>query len=157
MCHRSSALSVTFDRALETFTFGDCCRIDVISLCEDISFDLLSKSIFLCIVKSKFFYISFSGYACFVKVAFFSFCHTVSVCDRFSSASVFCDNLIFLVNISNLHGAVAIVLNCFNLCNHTRSSLQNCYRNQNSVFVIEDLSHSNFCSQNSFLHYKYLL
>lgn len=86
-----------------------------------------------------------------------SFCHTVSVCNRFSSASVFCDNLIFLVNISNLYGAVAIVLNCFNLCNYTRSSLQNCYRNQNSVFVIEDLSHSNFCSQNSFLHYKYLL
>src|SRR5699024_8362530 len=53
MSHRSSALAVTLDRALESFTFGDCCRIDVVAFREDISLDLLRQCIFLCIVKSE--------------------------------------------------------------------------------------------------------
>ena len=157
VCHRSSALIVTLDCSLETFTFGDCCCIYLISCCEDISFDFLSQCIFFSIFKSEFFYISLSGNTCFVKVSFFCFCHTISVCNLFFTALVFCDNLFFLVNKSDLNCFVTVILNCFNLCYYTWSSLQYSYRNQDSCLFIEDLSHSDFCSQNSFLHYNYLL
>ena len=80
-----------------------------------------------------------------------------SVCNLFFTALVFCDNLFFLVNKSDLNCFVTVILNCFNLCYYTWSSLQYSYRNQDSCLFIEDLSHSDFCSQNSFLHYNYLL
>jgi len=146
VCHRSSALAMTLNRTLETFTFGNSSCVNLVACCKDISFNFLSKCILFSIFKSEFFYISLSGYACFIKMTFFSFCHTVSVSDGLLTTVVFCDNLFFLVNISNLYCTVAVILNCLNLCNYTRASLQNCYRNQNSVFFIEDLSHSNFCS-----------
>ena len=75
VCHRSSALAVTLDRALEAFTFGNRRCIYMISCRKDISLDLLSKCIFLCVVKSELFYISLSGYACLVEVALLSLCH----------------------------------------------------------------------------------
>ena len=62
-----------------------------------------------------------------------------------------------LVIETELNGVVTVVFNRLHLCYHARTSLKDCYRDQTSVFVVEDLSHSNFCSQNSFLHYNYLL
>src|SRR5699024_10455861 len=146
VCHRSSALAVTLDRALEAFTFGNRRCIYMISCCKDISLDLLSKCIFLCVVKSELFYISLSGYACLIEVALLSLCHTISVCDLLLAAVVFCDDLFFLVNKANLNCAVAVVLDCLDLRYHARACLKDSYRNQDSVLFIEDLSHSNFCS-----------
>ena len=40
--HRSSGLSVTFDRALESFTFACCCYVNLVTGFKDICFDFLS-------------------------------------------------------------------------------------------------------------------
>ncbi|MNO05151.1 hypothetical protein D3C81_2264260 [compost metagenome] len=55
------------------------------------------------------------------------------------------DKLFSLINETYLYCIVAVVLNCFNLCNYTGASLENCYRSQYSVFI-EDLCHSDLGS-----------
>ncbi len=71
-------------------------------------------------------------------------CYTVTVNNFFLSAFVFVDDLVFLVNETNLNSFISVILNSLDLCYSTRSCLKNCYRSKCSVFV-EDLSHSDFC------------
>ena len=53
----------------------------------------------------------------------FSFVYTMSVSDFFFAVGIFVDNFFFLVNETNLYCAVTIVLNGFDLCYYTRTSL----------------------------------
>jgi len=156
MCHRSSVLIVSLDRALESFTFRDCSCIDLVASLKDISFDFLSQCIFISVLKFELCHVSFACNTSFCKMSLLSLCHTVTMNDFFFTIFVFVNCLIFLVNKTNLYCTVSIILYSLDLCYYTRTSLKNCYRSQYSVFV-EDLSHSDLRSQNSFLHYNYLL
>ena len=144
MLHRSSVLTKSLDRTLETFTFGNCGSINLVACCEDISFNLCTESIFFCIFKFEFSYISLGCRAGFLEMSLHSLVYAVCVNDFFLSACIFVDDLVFLVNEANLYCAVTVIFNCFNLCYYTRSCLKNGYGNKNTVFV-EDLSHSDFC------------
>src|SRR5699024_2960808 len=145
MSHGSSVLSVSLDRALEAFTLGDSCGVYFIANLKDISFDLLCWSILLCVLKSELLYVSLSRNTGFCEMSLLSLCQAVAVNDLFLAAFIFVDDLVLLVNKSNLNCIVTVILNCLNLCYYTRTSLKNCYRCQHAVFV-EDLCHSDFCS-----------
>ena len=117
MSHRSSVLAKSLNCALETFTFGNCCCIDLVAFCEDISFNYICKVVFLSIVKFELANESLTGYACFVKVTFLCFVYTMSVSDFFFTIGIFVNNFLFFVNETNLYSAVSIVINSFDLCN----------------------------------------
>ena len=129
MSHRSSALTVSLDSALESFTFGNGGHIDLVTSDKDVSFDFLAQCIVFCIFQFELSDVSLVGYASFVKVSF----------------QRFVDQFFSLVSKTNLYCAITVVLNSFNLCNNNRTSLQYCYGSKHSVFV-EDLSHSDFGS-----------
>ena len=78
--------------------------------------------------------------------------HAMSVHDFLLSALVLVYNLVFLLYKADLNCLVTIIFLCLDLCHDTRTSLKYGYRNQRTVFV-EDLSHSDFCSQYRFLHF----
>ena len=145
MSHRSSVLAMSLDSALESFTFGNSGCIHFISGSKNICFDFLSRCIFGCIVKFEFPYISLAGNSGFIEVALLSLLNTMSVNNFFLTALVFVDCSFFLVYISNLYGAVAIVVNGLDLGYYTGAGLKYGYRNQGTIFI-ENLSHSDFGS-----------
>ena len=121
--HRSSVLTKSLDRALETFTFGNSSCVYFVAFCEDISFDLICKFVICSVLESEFANKSLAAYASFVKVTFLCFVHTMSVSDFFFACCIFADNFFFLINKTNLHCTVTIVLYGFNLSNVAWSSL----------------------------------
>ena len=129
MSHRSSALSKSLNSALETFTFGDSSCVYLIASSEDISFDFVFYVVLFRILKTELSNESLVRYASLVKVTLYRLVY------KFLS----------LINKANLYSFVSIVLLCLNLCHYARTSLKNCYRNKNA-FIVEDLSHSDFCS-----------
>ena len=58
-------------------------------------------------------------------------CYTVTVNDFFLSTFVFVDDLVFLVNESNLYSFVTVILYSLDLCYYTRTSLKYSYRCKN--------------------------
>ena len=127
--HRTSVLSMSLDCTLESFTFGNSGCINFVSSCKYISFDLASKCIFLCVVKSELSDISLAGNACLIEVSFQCLVYAMSVNDFFLSVLIFVNDSFLLVNKANLYCAVTVVFCGLNLCYHTRSSLKYCYRN----------------------------
>ena len=127
--HRTSVLSMSLDCTLESFTFGNSGCINFVSSCKYISFDLASKCIFLCVVKSELSDISLSGYTSFCKMSHLSLVNAMSVNDFFLSVLVLVDDSFLLVNKANLYCAVTVVLCGLHLCYYTRSSLKYCYGN----------------------------
>ena len=109
--HRSSGLSMSFDCALETFTFADCSCVNFVSCCKNIAFDFLSECHFFSTFQFKFSYESFVGDTSFIKVSF----------------NRFVNKFFSLVSETNLYCTVTIIVLCFNLCYHTWTSLQYSY------------------------------
>ena len=155
MSHRSSVLSKSLDCALEALTFGDCGSVYLIACSEDVSFDLCTKGVLLSVLKLELSYISLGAYASLLEVALLCFVNTMSVYDLLLAAGILVNNLILLVNEAYLYSTVAIILHGLYLSNHAGTSLKHGYGNEHAIFI-EDLSHSNFCCQNCFLHF-YLL
>ena len=143
--HRSSVLSESLNRTLESLTFGNRRRIDLISRCKDIRFDLAARRIFFRIVKLELSYISFGRYAGLFKVSLHGFGNAVSVDYFFLTGRIFVDDSVFLINKANLNRTVTVILYSLDLCYNAGSCLKYGNRNQGSVFV-EDLSHSDFGS-----------
>src|SRR5699024_146422 len=105
--HGSSGLSVSLDRALETFTFGDCSCVDVIACSKDISFDFLSNFIFCSVLESELLQESLYRNVFFVKMSFCRFVY----------------QLLSDIAVSNLDCSVSVVLFGFHLSNNTGTSL----------------------------------
>ena len=143
--HGSSVLAESLDSALETFTLGNGCCIDLVAFSEDVCFDFLSKSVFGSILELK---LSDKTLACcsgFFEMSLHSLCCAVSMDDFLFAFSVFVDDFVFLVYETYLNCFVSVVLNGLYLSNYARTCLENCYRNECAVFS-EDLSHSDFGS-----------
>src|SRR5690606_24026216 len=103
---------------------------------EDVSLDFLSYLIVSSILKLKLFKKSFICNTCFSKVSF-SWLIYQTLSD---------------ITKTNLYCCISVILYGFYLCNVDWSSLQYGNRNKFSIFT-EDLCHSDFRSQNRFLHY----
>ena len=113
MCHRSSVLSISLDGALEAFTLGNSGCVNLIACREDVSLNLIFYGILFSILKLEFSYISLVRNASLIKMTF------LWLADQF----------VPLVNKTNLHCFVTIVLSRLNLCYHTGSCLKYGYRN----------------------------
>ena len=152
MSHGTSVLSVSLDRALESFSFGDRRCVDLISGFKYISLDLISKCIIAHIFKFELSHISFGGNPCLVKMTFHGLAHAMSVNDLFLSILVLVGDSFFLVNEAYLNRLITVVLHRLDLRHHAGAGLKYGYGNQASV-LFEDLSHSDFGCQNSFFHF----
>ena len=67
--HGSSVLSVSLNRALETFSFGNRRRVDLVAGRENVSLDLILYGILFRVVKLQFADKSLVGNASLVKMA----------------------------------------------------------------------------------------
>jgi hypothetical protein len=66
--HRSSVLSVTLDRALETFSLADRGRVNLVACLEDISLDLLLYLVVARVLKTELLEISSYKNFCLVEL-----------------------------------------------------------------------------------------
>ena len=151
VAHRSSVLSESLDRALEAFTLCNCSSVDLVALCEDISLDLVAELIICSVFKFEFLYVLFDLYAGLVEVTLHRLAYAVAVSNFLLAALVNCGDACLRLAEADLNCFVAVVLNGLDLCYDTGACLENCYRDECSVFP-EDLSHADLGSHNSFLH-----
>ena len=69
VCHRSSVLTVSLDRALESLTFGDRRRVHSVASLEDVRLDFAAERILVRILKLKLSDESLAGNACLIEMA----------------------------------------------------------------------------------------
>ena len=123
MGHGASVLSVSLDRALESFSFGNGRCVDLVPGCKHIRFDFASKRIFFSVFKFELSDISLAGYARLVKVSLHCLSNTVSVDNLSLSAFVHVGNSFLLVHKADLHRTVTVVFRSLDLRHHAGSGL----------------------------------
>ena len=79
VCHRSSVLSVSLDRALESLTFRDCRRIHSVASLKNIRLDLAAERVLVRVIKLKLSDKSLAGNACLIEVTLLRLVYAVAV------------------------------------------------------------------------------
>ena len=153
--HGPPVLSQSLDGALETFSLGSRRCVDLVALSEDICLNLRSQAVFFSVLELELPDILLGAHACLLEMPLLRLVGAVPVDNLFPAACVLVDDSLLLVHKAHLDCAVTVVLHGSHLRHHAGACLEHGHGDQYAVLA-EDLSHSDFCRQNCFLHFSSL-